>query len=241
MIVTILLAGIILSGCLVFFLPLKDKTIKLLLAFTGAYLLSLSVLKLIPEVYLSGFTDAGFFVLAGFFIQIIIEFFSGGIEHGHIHAHKNSERAFPVTIMTALSVHSFLEGLPLQQASGNTCDCLFPPLLAGIVLHNIPISISLMLMLISAGLKKGLALLWLTLFALMTPAGVVVGTLLQDQDVAGSLTGEVAVYSLALVIGIFLHISTTILFETGEEHRFNFNKLIAILLGVGVSIIGLSL
>jgi hypothetical protein len=40
---------------------------------------------------------------------------------------------------------------------------------------------------------------------------------------------------LAIVVGMLLHISTTIIFETSENHRFNFAKLIAILLGVSLS------
>jgi hypothetical protein len=32
----------------------------------------------------------------------------------------------------------------------------------------------------------------------------------------------------ALVIGIFLHVSTTILFESSEGHRFDITKLLAI-------------
>ncbi|MBR9847740.1 MAG: ZIP family metal transporter, partial [Algicola sp.] len=39
----------------------------------------------------------------------------------------------------------------------------------------------------------------------------------------------------AIVIGIFFHISTTILFETGDGHKFNLSKLIAIILGVGIA------
>jgi hypothetical protein len=36
-------------------------------------------------------------------------------------------------------------------------------------------------------------------------------------------------------VGMFLHISTTIIFETSENHKFNLAKLTAILLGVGLS------
>ena len=36
----------------------------------------------------------------------------------------------------------------------------------------------------------------------------------------------------ALVIGIFLHISTTILFESNEGHKFNFTKLMTIIAAV---------
>jgi hypothetical protein len=36
---------------------------------------------------------------------------------------------------------------------------------------------------------------------------------------------------MAVVIGIFLHISTTILFESSENHRFNLQKFVVIILG----------
>jgi hypothetical protein len=35
----------------------------------------------------------------------------------------------------------------------------------------------------------------------------------------------------AIAIGIFLHISTTILFESAEGHKFNITKLLIIILG----------
>jgi hypothetical protein len=40
----------------------------------------------------------------------------------------------------------------------------------------------------------------------------------------------------ALIIGVFLHISTIILFESSENHKFNLQKFTAILLGVLLTI-----
>ena len=40
---------------------------------------------------------------------------------------------------------------------------------------------------------------------------------------------------LALIIGMLLHISTTILFESNRGHRFNLHKLISILSGLGIA------
>jgi hypothetical protein len=37
--------------------------------------------------------------------------------------------------------------------------------------------------------------------------------------------------SLGIVIGIFLHISTTIMFESSNNHKYNFAKMASILLG----------
>jgi hypothetical protein len=42
---------------------------------------------------------------------------------------------------------------------------------------------------------------------------------------------------LAMVVGIFLHISTTILFESDENHGFNLKKFVVIILGFGATII----
>ena len=42
---------------------------------------------------------------------------------------------------------------------------------------------------------------------------------------------------MAIVIGIFMHISTTILFESGDVHRINLGKLAAIIFGTGLGIL----
>jgi hypothetical protein len=39
---------------------------------------------------------------------------------------------------------------------------------------------------------------------------------------------------MAVVIGIFLHLSTTILFESDEGHQYNVRKAISIALGVAL-------
>jgi hypothetical protein len=44
------------------------------------------------------------------------------------------------------------------------------------------------------------------------------------------------IYLYALVCGNFLHISTTIVFESSPEHRFNALKLIVALLGAFVAV-----
>ncbi|MGB3143837.1 MAG: ZIP family metal transporter, partial [Maribacter sp.] len=44
-----------------------------------------------------------------------------------------------------------------------------------------------------------------------------------------------ATYLNALVIGVFLHISTVILFESSEGHKFNLRKLLVIVFGVVIA------
>ena len=122
----LLFLSVIISGSSVLFINISSKNLKLILSFSGAYLFAISVLHLIPEIYLSGTADIGIYILIGFFAQVLLEFFSEGIEHGHIHTHKhgNPHADFPYAMMIGLSIHSFLEGMPLANFS-NTSFTLF--------------------------------------------------------------------------------------------------------------------
>lgn len=231
-------ASVIISGLTVLFFKINSKALKLILSFSGAFLFAISVLHLIPEIYKSETENVGIYILIGFFAQILMEFFSEGIEHGHIHVHKNHHNAFPLSIMIALSVHSFIEGMPLANnmftAHSHEHHHAGDSLLTGIILHNIPIAIALMSMLLESGLTKTRAVLWLLFFALMTPLGTFTSYLI------GSEIPYISIYFnkiMAVVVGIFLHISTTILFESSDNHRFNLIKFITILIGASVALL----
>jgi zinc and cadmium transporter len=225
----VLFAGVIASGSIVLFARINSKMLKLILSFSGAYLFAITILHLIPEIYAGASAKIGVYVLAGFLLQIFLEFFSEGIEHGHIHVHHHEASAFPGTVMLALALHSFLEGMPLAGVWNDTKQALF----IGIILHNIPIAIALMSMLIQSHTSKMKAFAWLIVFALMTPMGTLINTLLGQHISVEGFSEKI----MGVVIGIFLHISTTILFETGDEHRFNFIKFITIIAGMALAIL----
>ncbi len=231
----ILFLSVIISGTSVLFINISSKNLKLILSFSGAFLFAISVLHLIPEIYLSGTPNVGIYILIGFFAQILLEFFSEGIEHGHIHVHKHDHQhnAFPYAMMIGLSIHSFLEGMPLANLSIDSHNSL----LTGIIMHNIPIAIALMTMLLQSHISKQTAIMWLIIFALVTPLGT-----FTSYAIGQNMLFDLSIYFdkiMAVVIGIFLHISTTILFESSENHRFNLIKFIVILLGAGVAIASL--
>lgn len=210
------------------------RFLRLALSFTGAFLFAISVLHLIPEVYGHGEKGIGLYILIGFFIQIVLEFFSEGIEHGHIHVHKMHSQTFPVAVMGGLCIHSFLEGMPLTEKFLNK-DADSHTLLIGIILHHLPVAFALMSMLVESGIKIRNAVLWLLVFALMAPMGGITSELLSQGVLkdAGSFFDK----AMAVVIGIFLHISTTILFESGSDHRFNRYKLFTIICGAGLALL----
>ncbi len=230
----LLFLSVIVSGISVLFINISGKNLKLILSFSGAFLFAISVMHLIPEIYSSGTSNIGVFILIGFFAQILLEFFSEGIEHGHIHIHKHSHghSVFPYAMMMGLSIHSFLEGMPLANSDTGSHQSL----LIGIVLHNIPIAIALMTMLLQSNISKKQAIFWLVVFALVTPLGS-----FTSYAIGENIIFNFSVYFdriMAVVVGIFLHISTTILFESSENHRFNLIKFMVILLGASLALIG---
>ncbi len=88
----VLLSSIVFGALTVFGLKLTDaRRVKLLNAFTGAYLIALVMLHLLPDLYEPTEGVAikplliGGFILFGFFIQIAMDSISMGIEHGHAH------------------------------------------------------------------------------------------------------------------------------------------------------------
>ncbi len=224
------------------FKPQDKRKIKVLISFAGAYIFTITVLHLLPEAYSATAVDPavsvhgdpgfsiGLLILAGFFVQLLLEFFSQGIEHGH--AHHDHSGTIPLGMMFGLCIHAFIEGMPLgghlnQEHSRQM-------LLAGIIIHNIPVSVVLLTMLLHNGVAQSKALLLMLIFALMSPLGAGL------SDVAGNLS-KYSHELMAVVIGIFLHISTTILFESSDEHRFNRLKMVAIALGAGIAILTSSL
>lgn len=208
----------VIIGIVIAFITKKQKPLgtKLLLSFSGAFLLALTLFDLLPEVY--HHLDAkqtGLYIMCGILLQVILEFFSKGAEHGHVHIHKENTK-FPWLLFLSLCIHSFLEGFPIHQHN----DMVY-----GILVHKIPIAALLSAFLLQSNYSKLQIIGFLVVFAAMTPLGTYVSN---NTDFATSYIDIVN----AIVIGIFLHISTTILFETDEGHKFNLSKLVVICLGI---------
>lgn len=197
----------------------KPKYTKLLLSFSGAFLLALTLFELLPEVYQH--LDAkhtGLFIMLGILLQILLEFFSKGAEHGHIHIH-DEDSGFPWVLFISLCIHSFLEGFPIHQHN----DMVY-----GIIIHKIPIAALITTFLVQSKFTTKQIIAFLVTFGFMTPLGTLVSNTVP-------FVGDYLFFVNAIVIGIFFHISTVILFESNENHRFNLSKLIVIALGIFVA------
>lgn len=249
--------------------PAKKKTIKLLLAFSGSFLLTMTVSHLLPEVYAyviegnhvettivendnsshnhthehhdhshdhashenHNHTEAtnsnehnhdhdamkqiGLFIMLGIVFQIILEYFSKGAEHGHVHVHEKMT-SMPWLLFASLCLHALFEGMPVSQHTH---------LAWAIAIHHFPIAIILTLFFLQAELNKKFIFLFMIVFAVMTPLGTYLSANL-------SFLIDYYVPISAFVIGILFHISSTIIFESSEGHKFNLAKLLAIIIGI---------
>lgn len=194
--------------------PSSSTGFQLLLSFSGAFLLSVTVFELLPEVYSTGNGQVGLFIMLGLLIQIFLEFLSKGVEHGHMHHGQTAK--FPILLLISLSLHSLLEGFPLNSSED---------LLHGVVIHKIPVAAILSTFLLHSKIGKVKVVLFLSIFAIMTPIGSWLHSNINGLD-------NYAIYIYSVVIGIFLHVSTTILFEASKNHTFNASKLGVVVLGI---------
>ncbi len=194
----------------------KSKTnLKLLLAFSGSFLLSLTVIHLLPDVYESHNHNIGLFIMAGILFQIILEFFSKGAEHGHVHGHETMTH-IPWLLFISLCIHAFLEGFPVSHHHS---------LALGIAIHHLPIAIILTIFFVNAKLDQKAIFAFMFTFAIMTPLGTIISDYLP-------LLNDYYTEITAVVIGILFHISSTIIFESSEGHKFNIAKVSMIIFGV---------
>lgn len=232
---------VIFGGGIAFYIKESNKTtLQLFLSFSGAYILGISVLHLMPGVFQGGDQYAGLWVLAGFFIQILLEQLSGGVEHGHIHPEHHARSGFAIRVMIGLCIHAFLEGMPLEYYEEFHSLTLgeghhHNHLLYGVLIHKLPEAFVLVLLFRISGFKNIVILICLVLFASISPLGAGLTRWLEHMNLFDI---EVMKIFVAIVIGNFLHISTTILFEIENkgDHKISFKKLAVIALGLFASL-----
>jgi len=230
---TVILGG----GAGFYFQKEKKGLLQVVLSFSGAYILGITVLHLMPSVFSSGEGYTGLWILGGFFMQLLLEQLSAGVEHGHIHAPHKVSIGFVISVMAGLGIHAFIEGIPLSYYgqlhelhtghSHSSNHFLF-----GIVLHHIPAAFALVIMLLMSKLKKRIVWLCLVVFAAMSPLGAMLaGIALIPPGLQSGILG--------FAIGSLLHIATVILFEMdSSSHQYiSRKKLGAIAAGLAISIL----
>jgi zinc transporter ZupT len=205
----------------------NEKNLKLWLSFAGAYLFSITIISLMPEVYTKADKYTGVFILAGFWFQILLEKYSKGIEHGHFHLHDVVKKhVIPFGIVTSMCLHTFIEGIPLGAFFQTDANISYS-MLIGIALHEFPAAFALVIILKGLKLSNKVMVILMAFYCFASPLGALLSYQLNYH-----LSETVFNQFMAFVIGTFLHISTTILFESSEHHKFTNYKTLAVLAGV---------
>jgi zinc and cadmium transporter len=218
-----LLVGVVVLGGLLSAVTSKyPKIFKYILAFSGAYLLSMSITVLLPEVFTTLGESAGIWILVGFVFQILLEMLTSGMEHGHVHKTSSNQLFF---VCLGLAIHAIFEGMPISSHHHHHHHHMSDDqLLYGILVHKLPIAMVFMGFLTQFKIKTVFMWLFLLVFALLTPLGMLIsqwGTFTELQE--GIIN--------SILIGLVLHVSTTIIFEAADGHKFKFWKMLAILIG----------
>lgn len=211
------------------------------LVFAGAYLLGITVVHILPELFeeSQSLPLTGLFVLLGFFLQKVLEYFTAGVEHGHMHQksgdHHHHHHGSALFLLIALCIHSVMEGSLLGHPSHSHQHGDNQAILIGIILHKVPAAFALMSILSCQFKSRRIPLLALITFALATPIGIVLSELSTSN---GWLNEQLTQLIFALVTGSFLHIATTIFFENSPgEHRFGLKRMLISLLGAGLAVL----
>ncbi|HCP41116.1 MAG TPA: ZIP family metal transporter [Cryomorphaceae bacterium] len=228
MIPLVLFLAVLLGGSASYIINTKSALFKLTLAFSGAFLFGTLMTHMLPEVFQN--SSGGLWVLLGFGIQLLLDFISKGLEHGHLHTHENR---IPVLPLVGLFIHAFIEGMPLGLdiiMHDHRDELSTNGLLWSVALHKIPIALLVATALRSAGLTTWKVLLGILLFALSSPLGNAVSVGL-ELDPASFLP------VLGVATGLLLHVSTTILFESAANHQFNAMKMFVVVVGIALSLL----
>ena len=207
--------SVIIGSIIVLFLSKKAIQInsQLTLAFSGAFLLSITLFDLLPNIYLENVLNdnydqklTGLMIMTGVLFQVILEFFSNNAKYDELDTNKNK---LPWVLLVSLSIHAFIEGFSIR---------IDQNILYGIFIHKIPIAFIITTSLLSTKIKKFKILIFIIFFSLMTPLGTFVSNNSNQLLNYSSLIDS-------LVVGVLLHISTTILFKTSEGYKFNLVKM----------------
>lgn len=202
----------------------REKFAKNLLIVSAGFLITICLNEVFPEVYSGEPNNIGLWVIGGVLLQMLLENLTKGFEHGHFHHHSEGKNILPLALMVGLFIHAFLEGIPLANEQE-----ILSPYLTGILVHNIPISFILGAFLVKNKKFSASAFLIISIFALASPLGLLLGKYFNPNF---------EIYFLALVGGIFLHISSVIIFESNKNHNVDWKKIGYVTLGVLLAMTG---
>lgn len=204
-----------------FFIDLNHKKLCALISFSAGALLGAAVFALLPESYQSiGIFELILSAASGYFLFWFISKY-----YSHVcpacaasHFDEQTTKKFSeivLTLLTALSIHSFLDGLAI--ASGNINIHLHDEsIFAAITAHKFPEGLALGALMFSSNYKKGKIIFYVMLVESVTIIGALCGILFLQSSVSPILIGIV----MAHIAGGFVYLAFhAVLGEMYRHHK----------------------
>lgn len=213
----------------------RSGNFPVLMGFVGAFLLSIVLVGILPHLYHENDASIAIFIMIGFFIESLLELIFGTHHHHHgegENGHTHHHATLPIGLFIALAIHSFAEGVPLTNRLGGNLGA-HAGLIFGIAFHELLAAFSLVLLLRTAGIKKNILLILVIGYAIISPTGAFVGSLIpQTSDHV-----HVLPKLMAVAVGTILHVSMDVLGQPLHSKSKQMVKFIAIILGVAAGFI----
>ncbi|MDR3609069.1 MAG: ZIP family metal transporter [Ignavibacteriaceae bacterium] len=231
----------VLGALLLFFIKLDHKKLCSLISFSAGALLGAAGFALIPESFhnLSAYhryslVELIFGVISGYgLFWFITKYYS------HVcpacsasHFDEQTTKKFSeivLTLLTALSIHSFLDGMAISSGGvdlGRGNNSIF----IAIATHKFPEGLALAALMFSSNYKKGKILLYVVLVEMVTILGAVAGTYIFRSNISPVLLGII----MAHIAGGFIFLAIHAVF--GEMLK-NHKNLVLISFGTGLLLI----
>jgi zinc and cadmium transporter len=199
----------LLAGILPFFFRWSHRTAHRWIAFGAGSILGAAFLHMIPEGFEVSGASSLPMVLVGFLLLYVIEQFS--LKHPHEEDHGEFYELGFLTFI-GLTIHDLIDGIAL--GSGGAQTAVTPAIFLALVLHKVPTTFSLSLLLLHGDYTRKRIVLFLSILLLAIP----IGTLLSQMIVGMTGAGVVAVgYLIHFSAGTFIYIGAYELLP--EMHR----------------------
>ncbi|HNR09070.1 MAG TPA: ZIP family metal transporter [Saprospiraceae bacterium] len=205
-----------------------------LLSLSGAFLFGVLILELMPDIFHEEGHSVAILFIAGFFLQTGMDYWTSGIEHGHLHVPPTAGKTFVFSLFIGLGLHAILDGLPFAGIDfhGHQHGSIY----LAVLLHKLVEGFTLFILLGMLGYTTRVTWLHVSLFSFITPLGMVL-----FSSIPFLLDHYHQV--LAFAGGSLLHVAVTILFESEHKHHHGMpvRKLISILIGLlmaGLTVMG---
>lgn len=182
----LILAGISGAGLLLFLFKKLNQTILSLLIGLGAgSMLAVSLVHIFPEA-LEQTEYAIYAFMAGFLVIYLIEeiLTPRAHDHGHgDHVHEDPHEHYDHVALVsfiAIFIHTLFDGLGIRAGFGISKEIGYS-ILAGIAIHQIPVSLSLAAIFRESKFTKKIQICLLVIFALAAPIGYILSDIILNN------------------------------------------------------------